>query len=85
MNFSVYYDNQPEKFLKKLDKHEAERIIDKIEDVLSKNPIPSDVKVIVGKHGVFRFRIGNYRALYRIDYSENKIIVFEIDKRAKIY
>ena len=71
MSFNTEYDKQPEKFLTKLDKHEAKRIIDKIEVVLSKNIIPSDIKVLVGKHGVFRLRIGDYRALYRINYSED--------------
>lgn len=85
MSFSIEYDKQPEKFLIKLDKLEAKRIIDRIENSLSKNLVPSDVKVIVGHHGVFRLRMGDYRALYRINYPDKKIIIFQIDKRSRIY
>jgi mRNA interferase RelE/StbE len=85
MSFEIYYDKQPKKFLKKLDKHLTSRIINKTEETLLKNPIPQDAKAIIGKHGVFRIRIGDYRALYRINYQEKKIIIFLIDKRPTIY
>lgn len=84
MKFTVSYDKQPKKFLKKSDKHIAKRLIDKI-DTLGDNPVPSDAKAIVGKHGVFRIRIGDYRVLYRINYSENKIIIVKLDKRPRVY
>ncbi|MBU2633631.1 MAG: type II toxin-antitoxin system RelE/ParE family toxin [Nanoarchaeota archaeon] len=85
MSFEIFYDYQPLKFLKKLDKHIVKRIINKIEETLSSSPVPSGAKPIVGEHGVFRIRMGDYRALYRINYQENKIIIFKVDKRSKIY
>ncbi|MBS3143880.1 type II toxin-antitoxin system RelE/ParE family toxin [Candidatus Woesearchaeota archaeon] len=68
-----------------LTKRQKNRILDKIEETLSNNPVPHDVKSIVGEHGVFRIRIGSYRALYRVNYQESKIIIFKVDKRSKIY
>lgn len=65
MSFSILYDKQPEKFLKKCDKHIAIRLTEKIENILTANPVPHNAKSIVGEHGVFRMRIGDYRALYR--------------------
>ena len=85
MIFRIDYDRQPLKFLKKLDKSTNKRILDKIDETLINNPVPHNAKSIVGKHGVFRIRIGDYRALYRINYQENKIIVVKIDKRSKVY
>ena len=85
MTFEIKYDKQPRKFLKKLDKHLMGRIMDKIDDLLMDNPVPHDAKTIVGEHGVFRIRIGDYRALYRINYDEEIIIIFKLDKRPRAY
>lgn len=85
MVFEIVYGKQPIKFLNKLNKEINNRTLDKIEETLANNPVPRDAKSIVGKHGVFRIRIGDYRALYRINYQEGKIIVFKIDKRSKVY
>ena len=85
MKFSTSYERQPEKFLKKLQAKDAVRMIDKIEDVLCENPVPHDAKVIVGQHGVFRIRVGDFRILYRIDYDKLAIIVIAIDKRERVY
>lgn len=52
--------------------------------LLMNNPVPH-TKAIVGEHGVYRIRIGDHRAIYRIDYSEKKIIIVKIDKRSKVY
>lgn len=85
MNFQINYDKPVLKFLKKLDKNISKRILDKIKQILKEDIIPHNVKAIVGKHGVFRIRIGDYRALYRINYQNKKIVVFKIDKRSKVY
>ena len=85
MNFTIDYDNQPKKFLKKLDKQNAFRLITKIEVTLTTNPVPHDAKTIVGEHGVFRIRVGNFRVLYRINYENNCIIVIKIDNRERVY
>ncbi|MBS3135553.1 type II toxin-antitoxin system RelE/ParE family toxin [Candidatus Woesearchaeota archaeon] len=85
MSFEINYDKQPVKFLKKLDKNSVKRILDRIDEQLQNNAVPHDAKRIVGEHNVFRLRIGDYRALYRINYPENKIIVFKIDKRDRVY
>ena len=86
MSFEIFYDAQPLDVLKKLDKHLAKRIVDKLDSILlPDNPVPHSAKAIVGEHGVFRLRIGDYRALYRMDYKMKKIIVFKIDKIDRVY
>ena len=85
MNCNISYDKQPEKFLEKLDKHIASRVIDKIEETLSNNPVPHNAVAIEGEHGIFRIRVGDFRVLYRINYQENKFIVVKVDKRSRVY
>ncbi len=85
MTFSINYDTQPKKFLRKYDKHIVRRLIDKIESTLSENAVPHDAKTIVNAHGVFRIRIGDFRVLYRVNYESQGIIVIKIDKRERIY
>ena len=85
MKFQIEYDRQPLLFLQHLDKHISKRVLEKIDGTLSVNPVPQNAKAIVGQHGVFRFRIGDYRALYRINYEAHKIIVFKLDKRSRVY
>lgn len=85
MSYQILYDSQPKKYLKRLEKDLVIRIVNKIGSTLSLHPIPSDAKPIVGEHGVYRFRIGDYRALYRVDYQQEKVIIFKIDKRSRIY
>ncbi len=57
MTYAIEYDKQPQKFLEKIPKHIAGRIIDKVEESLHSNPVPHDAKSIVGEHGVFRLRL----------------------------
>ena len=75
MSFSIFYENQPQKFLKKYDEQIVRRFLVKIRVTLSEVPVPHDAKTIVNAHGVFRIRIGDFRVLYRINYAENRIIV----------
>ena len=73
------------KFLKKMETSLVKRVMDKIEYALTSNPVPSGAKTIVGEHGVFRIRVGDYRVLYRINYQANTIVIFKIDKRSRVY
>jgi len=84
MIFQILYDKQPVKFIKKLSKDISTRLIDKINE-LSNNCVPHNAKTVVGKHGVFRIRIGDYRALYRVNYENKTIIIFKVDKRPRVY
>ena len=84
--FSIEFSNQSKKFLKNLNVHIIKRIIKRIER-LKQNPIPSDAKFIGREkcEKVFRYRIGDYRALYKLKEKEKIILVTKIDKRTKVY
>ena len=82
MTYEIEYSNQANKFLKGLGKDITKRIINKIEEI-RENPFRY-LEHFEGKD-VFKFRIGDYRALIDIDH-ENKILVVRVlDKRGRIY
>jgi len=82
----VELSQRSSKFLGKLNKHLSERIKIKLKS-LSENQVPSDAKFITRENNdkVFRIRIGDYRALYKLKEKEKIVLVAKIDKRPKIY
>jgi mRNA interferase RelE/StbE len=68
--------------LKKLDKHEALNILDKIENNLSEHP--SSFPVLKGKFsGLRKYRVGDYRVIYVI--LEEDVVILRIGDRKEIY
>ncbi len=64
-----------------------ERIIDRLKR-LAEIPIPSDTKFIErDEYGdkIFRYRIGDYRALYKIKEIEKIVLITKIDKRPRVF
>jgi mRNA interferase RelE/StbE len=84
--YSVELSQLSQKFLEKLDNHLRARIEDRLKK-LCENPIPTDAKFIYRRKGdkVFRCRIGDYRALYKIKDREKIVLVAKIDKRPRVY
>ncbi len=83
--FSIDFSSSAERFLKKIDKMTAKRIIERIEK-LGADPFPKDVKRVVNsEEKVFRIRVGDYRIQYLVIYSDNKIFITDIDKRERAY
>lgn len=84
--YFVDISQRAQKFLDKLDSHIRERI-EKTLKRLENNPVPSDAKFIGRENGdkIFRYRIGDYRALYSINENKKIILVIKIDKRPRVY
>ncbi len=81
--YSLNLDKDTKVFLKKLDKPEQERILNKLEG-LKNNPELG--KPLTGNlTGLWSLRIGKYRALYRILNEKLIIIVLDIGHRKDIY
>ena len=82
--FSIKFEKQVFKFLSKLDKVTAKRIISKIK-LLKDEPVPHDAKRLVNvPDKAFRIRVGKFRVLYRIE-KDKIIVVFTVDKRSRVY
>jgi mRNA interferase RelE/StbE len=78
-------DKQPAHFLKTCEKDLFDRLKQKLIS-LCDNEVPQDAKRVVGYPlPTFRVRVGKYRILYRINYTEQRIVVVKIDHREKMY
>ena len=84
--YEVHLSDNADKFIQKLDKHISERIIERLKH-LKDNPIPSDSKFICREENdkIFRYRIGDFRALYKVKESEKIVLIVKIDKRPRVY
>ena len=79
MTYKIKFSSQAKKFIKKLDKKEALRILDKLE-AIKENPFRY-LEHYEGKG--YKTRIGNFRAL--IDVDKKTLFVRVFDKRERIY
>jgi len=84
--YAVELSQRSQKFLEKLDNHIRKRLEDRLRN-LGEDHVPSDAKFICRDKGekVFRYRIGDYRALYKVKDNEKIVLVAKIDKRPGVY
>ena len=85
--FRVLASPRVEHFLSRLDTHLRQRIRDRLKR-LRQNPIPSDARFIGRRpngHRVFRYRIGDYWALYEVIDQDRVVLLIKIDKRSRVY
>jgi len=80
--YSIQIENNAENFLKKLQKKDAEIILNKIYSI-KENPFRY-LRRLQGEK-LWRLRIGDYRAIVDVIISMNKIIVLRIGHRKNIY
>ena len=78
----VEYKASIERDLRKIDKKQIGRILDKIEDILSDDPDKGDA--LKGQYkGLFRLRVGDYRVMYAK--TKKGVLVIRIRHRGKAY
>ncbi|MHA1865883.1 MAG: type II toxin-antitoxin system RelE family toxin [Candidatus Heimdallarchaeaceae archaeon] len=84
--FFVELSEKADKFLNKLDLNIRNLLIKGLKK-LGDNPHPKDAKFICRHNDdkVFRHRIGDYRALYKVKENEKIVLISKIDKRPRIY
>jgi len=85
--YTVRYEKQAQKTLKKMDKHQAMLILSWVTKNLEGTDSPRiHGKGLVGnKSGQWRYRIGDYRLLANIDDETITILVLEIGHRRDVY
>ena len=84
--YSVELSQKARKFLAKLDSHIRSRIEDRLKN-LGNDPVPQDSKFICRQDNdkVFRCRIGDYRALYKVKSAEKIVLIAKVDKSPRVY
>jgi len=88
MKYKLFYTLKAKKDLAHLDKKIVNRILDKLDSFIeSGDPLSRAKKLINNKQEVYRFRIGNYRAIFDIDNSGKIIIllILRIKHRKEVY
>lgn len=83
--YKVFYKESIEKDLKHVNKSTQKKLLDKIEKELAKNPTEIG-KPLKGQYkGLWSYRVGDYRVIYRISIKEILILVLKIGHRKDIY
>jgi len=81
--YEIILQSKAEKFLKKLDKTNQQRVINKLK-CLKENP-KLGVPLTANLAGLWKLRIGDYRAIYQILNQELTILILKIGKRDNVY
>ena len=83
-NYSIEFLRTAQKELSKLPKDIQQRIAVKIEE-LKTNPYPPGVKALKNGDGRLRFRVGDYRVIYKIEEDQLIILIVKVGHRRNIY
>lgn len=83
MSYEVLILRRAQKELANVPKTDYERVRDVVA-ALAENPRPSGCKKLIGREG-WRIRVGDYRAIYEIDDTEQKVTILHIGHRRDVY
>lgn len=83
--YKVIYADTLEKDLRKLDKSVVRKIINKIEKDLARNPQGLGKALTRKFKGYWRYRIGDFRVIYKISEKEILIIILRAGHRKDVY
>ena len=82
MAYNIDYKNSVKRDLKKLDKADARRILDGLEDDLSSDP--EAYPQLKGEFaGLRKYRVGDYRVIFAI--LDQRVLVLKIGHRKDVY
>lgn len=87
MNWVINYTKKAQKQIKKLSPQYQKRIYEYFDERIREDPYRSDGENLRGTTyaGVFRYRIGDYRALCEIQDELITVLVLEVQHRSKVY
>lgn len=85
MTYKIKIEEKAKKFIKKVPKYEAKKILETIDD-LSKDPRPRWIEKLKGlKNDFYRTSWGNYRIIYTIQDEILLVTVIKVDGRDDSY
>jgi mRNA interferase RelE/StbE len=85
--WTIEYDRRVLKDIKKLDKTVQRQILDYFDDRIADSADPRDLGKSLKSSfsGLWRYRIGDYRAICRIEDEKLVVLVVRIAHRSKVY
>jgi len=85
LGFNIIWHEDAIEDLKKLDKSVSRRIINKVKNYLIKNPKKLGKSLKGQFKGLLRYRVGDYRVVFVLDYETKKLIIFAVNHIKNIY
>ena len=86
MAWHVEFAERPRKALRKLDRQAAARIITALEAIANLDDPRLRGKALTGTlSGLWRYRVGDYRIIVKIEQDRFVIIVIEVAHRREVY
>ena len=85
MIYNAIWHEDALKDLQKLDRLDAKKIVEKVKTHLLLDPTKFGMPLKGTLKGFYRYRVGNYRVIYAIDFKEREILMLFINHRKDIY
>lgn len=85
MTYSIQWHEEAINDLKKIDRQTQTKIIAKVKDYLSKDPISLGKPLQGIFKGLYRYSYGSYRIIYAIDRRSVVILILRIADRKDVY
>ncbi len=85
MTYSIQWHEDAIKDLKDIDRQKQKKIIARVKDYLSKDPLSLGKPLQGIFKGLYRYRYGSYRIIYAIDRKSVLILIFRAADRKDVY
>jgi len=81
MKYQIILEKPAQKFLKRLNRTDKERIL----KAIYRLPEGEDIKRLRGHQDLLRMRVGDYRIIYTVDNGKLIVCIIDIGNRGDIY
>jgi len=85
LTYSIQWQEEAITDLKKIDRQTQKKIIARVKDYLSKDPLSLGKPLQGIFKGLYRYRYGSYRIIYAIDRGSVMILILRIADRKDVY
>ena len=85
MSYKVRWHEEALEDLKSLDKKTQKKILRRVKKYLPQNPASLGKPLKGTFKGFFRYRIGNIRIIYTLDYENETVSILKIGDRKNVY
>ena len=85
MTYSIQWHEEAIRDLKRIDRQAQKKIIARIKDYLSQDPISLGKPLQGIFKGLHRYRYGSYRIIYAVDRESVLILILRIADRKEVY
>jgi mRNA interferase RelE/StbE len=85
LTFSIQWQEEAVNDLKKIDRQTQKKIITRVKEYLSEDPVSLGKPLQGIFKGLYRYRYGAYRIIYAIDRKTVLILILRIADRKEVY